>query len=191
MTDKIIVTGSGKCGTTFLMELLTELGFDTGYKPGEVGNGEWNVQHTDATLEGQPYILKSPAFGTNSRILDLRERWDWNVEHVYILLRDFDDVANNRWKRWRQKSGLPTTGDRDDQWRNYKKKAARCVGSLVLQVVSEEIPYSFLVFPRIITDPVYLYDTCDLLQKVSYEDFEAAFDKIADIDKVHWGKETT
>ncbi len=31
MTSKIIVTGSGKCGTSFMVYLLTELGFDTGY----------------------------------------------------------------------------------------------------------------------------------------------------------------
>jgi hypothetical protein len=174
------------------MELLTELGLDTGYASGKVGNGEWNVQHSDAVLEGQPYILKSPAFGTNKRILDLRERWGWNVEHVYILLRDFDDVANNRWKRWRQKKGLPSIEDqeykrKDWRWRSYKKKAARCVGSLMLQLVSENIPYTFLMFPQIITDPEYLYNNCVLLQEVSYETFKASFDKIADTNKVHWG----
>ncbi len=196
MMDRILVTGPGKCGTTFLMELLTELGLDTGYKPGTVGNGEWNVQHSDATLNGQPRILKSPSFGTNKRILDLRERWGWNIEHVYILLRDFDDVANNRWKRWREKKGLPLIEDqeykrKDERWRSYKKKAERCVGSLVYQVISEDIPYTFLMFPRIISDPWYLYHRCALLRDIDYDDYKEEFNKIADTDKVHWDKEDT
>lgn len=198
MTDKIIITGPGKCGTTFLMELLTELGLDTGYKPGEVGSGEWNVQHSDATLEGQPYILKSPSFGTNKRILDLRERWDWNIEHVYILLREFDDVANNRWNSWRKKAGLPASDDqeykrKDEKWRGYKRKAARSVGCAVLQVASEEIPYTLLMFPRIVTDPQYLYDKMKhtLPDVGPYDKFLEVFNKIADINKVHWGKETS
>ncbi len=192
MNDRILIAGSGKCGTTFFMELLTELGLDTGYEPGQVGTGEWNIQHSNATLEGQPYILKSPAFSKNKRIHDLTERWGWNVEHVYILLRDFDEVANNRWERCRYKSGLLLIEDQeakhiDAKWRGYKHQAARQVGNLMLQVNSEDIPYTFLMFPRIITDPEYLWSNCELLQTLDYETFKVGFDKVADEDKVHWG----
>ncbi len=192
MSNKILITGSGKCGTTFFMQLLTELHFDTGYEPGNIRWGEWNVNHSNAILEGQPYILKSPSFCSNSRILDLSDRWNWNVEHVYILLRDFDAVANNRWKRWREKNGMSLITDqeykrKDEKWRNYKKKAARSVGSVMLQLVSKDIPYTFLLFPRIITDPEYLWSNCKLLQTLDYETFKVGFDKIADTDQVHWG----
>jgi hypothetical protein len=113
------------------------------------------------------------------------------VEHVYILLRDFDHVANNRWKRERHKKGLPPIEDqeykrRDESWRAHKKRAARCVGSLVYQVVSEDIPHTFLMFPRIVQDPEYLYCNCPLFTGYSYEVYLKAFEKIADLEKVHW-----
>ena len=31
MSNKILITGTGRCGTTFLIKLFTFLGFDTGY----------------------------------------------------------------------------------------------------------------------------------------------------------------
>lgn len=195
MNNRVLVTGTGKCGTTFFMELLTELGFDTGYEPG-TDVTEWNVQHSDAVLEGQPHIIKSPSFNKNNRIRDLSDRWDWNVEHVYILLRDFEDVANNRWKRWRHKSSMPVIEDQeykrnDEQWLTFKRQAAAGVGSLMLQVVSEDIPYTFLMFPRIVTDPQYLYDNLKhtLPDVGPYDRFLEAFNKVADTGKVHWGLE--
>jgi hypothetical protein len=190
--NKTLITGSGKCGTTFFVELLTELGFDTGFESGQVGSGEWNYMHSDAVLDGQPYIIKSPNFCKDSRILDMKERWGWHVDHVYVLLRDYDQVANNRWKRWRFKSGLPLIEDQeykvtDTRWRDYKKKASRAIGYLMLQLISEDIPYTFLLFPRIIKDPEYLWSNCALLQTLDYETFKAGFDKVADTNKVHWG----
>ncbi len=194
MADKIIITGSGKCGTTFFMELLTELGFYTGYEPGKVGDGEWKVAGKGAKLKGQPRILKKPYFCKNTVLLDTRDRWDWHIEHVYILLRKYDDVANNRVNRERVKSGLFPIEDeeeirKDEKWRGWRKRASSNIGDLMFQLVSEDIPYTFLMFPRIITDPEYLWSNCKILQTLDYETFRAGFDKVADLDKVHWGLE--
>jgi len=32
---KVIISGTGRAGTTFLVQLLTELGLETGYTPGD------------------------------------------------------------------------------------------------------------------------------------------------------------
>ena len=62
---KVIITGTGRAGTTFLVRLLTELGLDTGYT-----RRNWSrdyFTHCDAGLEHDlagpdaPYIVKNPA----------------------------------------------------------------------------------------------------------------------------------
>ena len=35
----LVITGIGRCGTTFLVELLTYLGLDTGFDPASVRSG--------------------------------------------------------------------------------------------------------------------------------------------------------
>lgn len=192
MNDKIIITGTGKCGTGFFIELLTELGFDTGYEPGNIEESEWKVIGEGSKLEGQPYIIKKPSFCNNKNLLKIRDMWDWHIDHVYILLRDYDDVANNKWKRARFKAGLPLIEDQeykrgDHKWRHIRQQSSASVGGIMFQVISEDIPYTFLMFPRIVTDPEYLWSNCKLLQTLDYETFKIGFDKIADLSKVHWG----
>ena len=58
----LIISGTGRAGTTFLVQLLTELGLDTGFKDAfsefhaNCNAGmEWNLRREDA-----PYVVKSP-----------------------------------------------------------------------------------------------------------------------------------
>ena len=46
---KLVITGTGRAGTTFLVQLLTELGLDTGYAPG--GGSEDYYEHCSAGME--------------------------------------------------------------------------------------------------------------------------------------------
>ncbi len=201
MDSKIIVTGPGKCGTTYFMKLLSEFGFDTGFDAtdsstvysykGERGayhGFEWKIRGRHASKDRMPHIIKSPKI-----CLDLLERantWDWDIEHVYILLRDYKDVGNHK---WHFRHPTKTGGTRDlpeEKYKNvYEEKAARWVGKITYTVVSESIPYTFLMFPRIVTDPEYLWSTCELFKGMSYDRFKAGFDKIASVDDVHWGLE--
>lgn len=38
MNSKIYITGTGRCGTTFLIKLFSFLNFDTGYNKNNYGN---------------------------------------------------------------------------------------------------------------------------------------------------------
>ena len=202
MSSKIIVTGPGHCGTTYFMKLLSELGFDTGFDAAgpsaqRLANDknpwhgfEWPIRGKHAVKENMPRIIKSPKI-----CMDLMGRaavWDWNIEHVYILLRDYKDIANHRWT---YKHPTKTGGIRDLAEAEHKQanetKAAMWVGNIVYTVVSENIPYTFLMFPRIVTDPYYLWSTCGLFKTMLYTQFKAGFDKVADIQDVHWGREET
>ena len=61
---KIIIAGTGRAGTTFLVAVLTDLGLDTGYEPGAPMNGvsggmERSIGHWDT-----PRVVKSPGLST-------------------------------------------------------------------------------------------------------------------------------
>ncbi len=194
MSHKVLVTGSGQCGTTFLMELFTELGLDTGYEKNSTDNGmEWLIwgEHArDAdgppgnNIETMPYIIKNPDLCRY--LLDRKKVWGWEIDHVFILLRGWAAVANHRFDK----------GERSSMVKEYKQhqlvylsiQAASYIGVLMLQIEEEELPHTFMRFPRIVKDPKYLFKKLKpVLGKVTYEAFLKGFNKVADIDKVHYG----
>lgn len=200
MEDKVIITGSGKCGTTFLMELLSTLGLGTGYAPGWQAikeqketryiDLEWPVRGKYARKR-MPYIIKGPMLCDD--LLERAERWDWNIEHVYVLLRNWEDVAQNDYERYLRMIAI----DPSRRWDMSKQKhmkwakceAASKIGNLMVQVVSKELPYTFMMFPRIVTDPTYLYGKLEFVLKgMSYDAFLEGFNAVADVSKVHWGE---
>ncbi len=62
----LVITGTGRSGTTFLVELLTYLGLDTGFDPVSVRSGIDPVAHAglerDIRSDDAPYVVKSPWF---------------------------------------------------------------------------------------------------------------------------------
>ena len=183
---KTLFTGTGRAGSTLVMRLLTDIGFDTGYTGTEESHDyEWHIRGEQSSKEHQPRIIKDATL-----CLDLLKRtakWDWEIDHVYIIMRDYTDVANHKfYNRHNDEEGL---ANKDRYMKEYKDKAAKYVGLLMWQLVSADISHSFLIFPRIVTDPEYFYNNCALLQEVSYETFKASFDRVVDVNKVHWGKE--
>lgn len=206
MNDKIIITGSGNCGTTFLIKLLCELGLDTGWTSEAVegiiekrpqASFEWPVRGERSLLNlPQPYIIKHPhlCFDLRSRI----KLWDWNVEHVYVLLREWEHVASHKHKQyfgredqsWQYRESFLKEGVlTETEFKDYHEmKAASAIGNLMIPLVEDNIPHTFIMFPRMITDPTYLfYRLSFVLGDMRYTDFLQGFNNIADIEKVHWG----
>jgi len=127
MEKKIFITGTGRCGTTFLMRLFTLLGYKTGFSPGELkdyagpkGPGleycpEPSAHH--APVFKQFEVFKSPwyVYCVTQIITELgRElapkpsvhtgpaQWplpsSW-IETFIVPLRDFHDTAESAFKR--------------------------------------------------------------------------------------------
>ena len=197
MSSKIIVTGPGKCGTSYFMKLLSELGFDTGFDAEDSSviaeyagerpyrGFEWNIRGKRARKDNMHRIIKDPYLCLD--LLERAEKWDWDIEHVYILLRNCKDVANHHWRF--SGSRHPELNE-EEFMQDYEKKAGVFVGKIVYQVISEKIPHTFIMFPRIVTEPLYLWSHCPLLKdNISYGTFRDAFEKVADVKNVHWGLE--
>jgi hypothetical protein len=92
----LIISGTGRAGTTFLVQLLTELGLDTGFTgscaeidPIAHAGLEHDLRAVDA-----PYVVKSPWLC--DQLDELLARGDIRVDHAIIPVRDLSSAAKSR-----------------------------------------------------------------------------------------------
>src|SRR2546426_1129889 len=92
----IIISGTGRAGTTFLVHLFTELGFDTGFTdctsaidPNCNGGMEWDIRDPHA-----PYIIKSPWLC--DYLDEVLESGQYIIDHAIIPTRDLYSAAESR-----------------------------------------------------------------------------------------------
>lgn len=204
MRRHVVISGTGRAGTTFLVALLTNLGFDTGFSEKEIERlksetARAGLEH-DIREEGSPYIIKSPWFCDYAG--DVLARKDIVIEHVFIPVRDLDAAAESRkfvhrntilkeklWRRIKRKffstnvkGGLWHTNDYDKQ-----KEVLLCQVYKLLMVLSNtNIPITIMNFPRIVKDSKYLYTKLSsILLDIDYEKFILSFKETVRIDLIH------
>lgn len=150
---KIIITGTGRSGTTFLVQLLTLLGADTGYDYQDFSKNINERSHggLEKIISNDCYIVKSPTFCTE--IPEIIKTY--NLDHVFITVRDMKNAANSRIAQGHPSipGGLWGTDDP----KNQKSIILEKFGTLVSDIVLNDISYSFLIFPKFATDPNYCF----------------------------------
>lgn len=184
--EKIIIAGAGRSGTTFLVQILTELGYDTGFKSSTEhilektrAGFEYPVQVKGKVLEVRKYfnqlpeILKSPFFSFNLKnFIDLGLI---KVKHVIIPVRDSLEVAVSRID-----VGL--------EWGIGEGKGAKeqlfvsnsALGSAVETCIVRDINFTFIRFPDLVVDNKYCYDRLKLVFKdLDRKKFNLVFKKFS------------
>ena len=177
--NHLIIAGTGRAGTSFLVRYLTELGLDTTLsRHGD--RADWDVE-ANAGLESPlvfgdnlPYVVKSPWI---SEYIDqiLGEK-RFKIDAFVVPVRDLVEAATSR-VVLEQRSihqHNPWMADRLDRtWETYGHTAGGLVYSLnpldqarllavqfhrlVLKASEAGVPIVFPVFPRIATDWEYLH----------------------------------
>jgi hypothetical protein len=184
---KIVITGTGRAGTTLLVALLSDLGLDTSFEPGVQINEEHRAG-LERTLRaaGGPRIVKTPNLGTRMR--EALRSGEVRVEHVIIPVRDLDVAAASRvraadyGRRSEAQGGLWGT---KQYWRQRDALAAQ-LGELVVTLSEFELPHTLLAFPRFANDWEYTYDKLAfLLDGISPEQFRTAFEGRVRRDWIH------
>ena len=161
-SKKIILTGMGRAGTTFLVQLFTRLGFHTGFKAyGEPFNAklkagcEFDIGDFSTAKLARITFKKLPTVIKNNDLsFTLKELIIYKIieiEHVFIPIRDLDDATDSRidaglW--WRDAK------TRDEQ-RNI---IAMANGYAVANCVALNVPYTILKFPDFVTDHNYCFE---------------------------------
>jgi hypothetical protein len=157
----IIISSTGRAGTTFLVQLLTALRLPTGFRSPHEGIYEiCNAgMETDIRSERAPYIVKSPALCKHlDGILDADP--SIIVDYAIVPVRRLCDAAESRRDVVRRNDapaqvvgGLWETMVGEDQ----EDVLARSLYELMYTLARHDIPVLLLSFPRLVHDPEYLY----------------------------------
>jgi hypothetical protein len=185
---KIIITGTGRTGTTFLVQLLTELGLDTGYT-----RQSWPrdyFAHCEAGLErdilaaGSPYIVKNPEFCAT--LPALLATGHFAIDHVLVPIRELSEAAQSRIRIGGADGdvpgGLMGTADPAAQ----KGVLAENFHGLMHTLADHDIPYTLLHFPRFARDGDYAFAKLHfLVPRVGRDAFDAAFRRVSRPELIH------
>jgi hypothetical protein len=188
MRHHIVITGTGRAGTTFLVELFTHLRFDTGFTPEDIP--KWKNKRCNAGLEHNirrddaPYIVKCPAFC--DYVDQVVQNPGIEIDVVYVPIRKLEDAAESRRKISAQgylAGGLWGTMDPEKQEEILMSK----LYNLLFWLSRYQIPVVFLQYPLMIQDRHYLREKLvDILwtknQAVFKNEFTYAFLQAVDIN---------
>jgi len=200
----VVISGTGRAGTTFLVELMTHLELQTGFTLAELA--ERKDARARAGLEKDildddcPYIVKSPSFcDVAEQVLAMKHI---TIEHVIIPMRDVRAAAESRrfvtdsvaseWslleramaivRRRRVRGGLWHTAKGHEQ----EVVLLQQLYNLTLALSGTMIPVTLLRYPRLVKDATYLFDKLrPILGDVREDRFRAAFEKTANPGLVH------
>ena len=202
----VVITGTGRAGTTFLVELLTHLGLDTGFTVEDVATKKFLEARagleSDIRQEDCPYITKSPHFCDDA--CEIIGREDIVVEQVFIPVRNLHAAAESRryvskmvasnWSFFqkvrnqiRPKSvagGLWLTAS--TRARKQEEMLLQQIYKLALTLSKTEIPVTLMHYPSLVKDPRYLYGKLrPILSGIEFDLFQAVFTKVARPELVH------
>ena len=198
---RIIITGTGRSGTTFLVQLFTALGFDTGFSLDAALNAV--DEFANAGLErplvdrANPYVIKSPWFA-----LTLDDALAAGAIQIYaalIPIRSLFEAAQSRRRVYEEaeKRGLDGILQPGSLWYTFDPSSqeallAQKFHKTIFSLVKYEIPTFLLEFPRIVHDPEYLFRKLEPIMVdhgVTRSDLSAAHARTSRPELIHHFKQ--
>ena len=178
--EKILITGTGRCGTTFLVRLFSYLQFDTGFDEtninnfiDEMANAGLEVHHNDPH-----YIIKNPVY------LEIMEEIvkSVTIKNVILPIRNFEESAKSRSSHGTNKGGLWQATNEKEQIEFYNK----ILSNYIYTMTKYDITTTFIDFDRMVTDKVYLYQKIKGIldeKAISFETFSEMYDRASSVSK--------
>lgn len=197
MQGHTIISGTGRAGTTFLVQYFTAAGVDTGYtleevlaKPDRVSNAglERSLTHPDL-----PPIVKSPWIA--DEIAAVLREGRLHIEAAIVPVRDLFAAAESRRRVYREagmkgKNPLkyPGTIWKTAEPTEQEPKLALQFYKLIEPLVAHGVPIYMLHFPEFVQSHQILYDRLKpVLDRygVSHDRSERAFWQVSNPGLVH------
>jgi len=190
----VVITGTGRTGTTFLVQLLTRLGLETGFSPDNMvlfEEARAGLEH-DVREAGSPYIVKDPAFCDYAQ--EVLEREEIRIEHVFVPMRDLTAAAESRRlvvRRTDRSNGLLPSQVAGGLWHTDEPGEQEGVllqqlYKLMLALSDADVPLTLLRYPRLTRDRAYLYRKLrPVLGTIDFGRFEEVFALTVRPDLVH------
>lgn len=196
MKRHILISGTGRAGTTFLVQLFTALGFDTGFNlsrdkalPNCNAGMEWDLRDSNA-----PFIVKSPWM---CEYLDaVLSKGNIHVEHIIIPVRDLFSAAESR-RDVTQRAGVDRLEGRQDVpgglWGTsepgmQEQALAKRFYDLLWTIARYDLPLTLLDFPRMVHELEYLRQKLIPIfgrLRLRKERFNIAFSMVSRPELVH------
>ena len=176
--EKVLITGTGRCGTTFLIKLFSFLGFNTGYNRDNYNSYIFSNCNSGMEREytANYYILKSPVYMEDiERIINDKSI---TIKNVIIPIRDFEISAKSRTKHGKQCGGLWNAKDELSQINFYKDILAK----YIYISTKYDISTIFIDFDKMITDKRYLFNKLKIIldeKQIELEDFSLVYDEVS------------
>ena len=175
--EKILITGTGRCGTTFLIKLFSFLDFNTGYtKKNYKSSISSNCNSgMERNYKDKYYILKNPTFILNIEHIVKDE--SIIIKNVIIPIRDLEESARSRVTNGRSPGGLWNAQDEMSQINFYKK----ILTNYIVISTKYDINTIFIDFDRMINDKAYLFNKLKNIldeKAVDFETFSSVYDEV-------------
>ena len=194
---KVIITGPGRAGTSFLVRLLTRLGEDTGFTPERdhydprlragceqrVIVNLINGRATRETIAAAPRVLKSPDWAFALKGL-VRSGW-LDVDHVIIPFRDLDESARSRISvglDWQ----CVQVGTYEEKVADQANIHGLAFGRALEACLVCGLPYTVLMFPRLVQDEAYCYEGLSRAFDLNREEFERQWGQLSNPSQIVW-----
>lgn len=209
----LLIAGTGRAGTSFLVRFLTELGLETHIS--RFGENPWDETAQAgledlpvmAGLENLPYIFKTPwayqfieqmladsAIALDAVIIPMRDLVEAAASRAIVQLQAIHGQApwmarmDTTWENWGDTAGGAVFSlDPVDQSRLLAVGFHR----LVNRLVQAEVPLIFVAFPRLVQDTDYLIDKLRPIipPSISLEEARRSHRRVADATLVRVGRE--
>jgi hypothetical protein len=196
---KVFIAGAGRAGTTFLMQLLTRLGQDTGFEPyREAYNPAlragceqlvycnfWDdpPETIRATLAAAPRILKGPIWGLCLK--HLLTQGYVAAEAVFVPFRDLDVSARSRLSvglDWMVLAGL----EGEEKERDQADRLAMVLGRTIEACMLFKVPCHMMYFPLLVENPDYTYERLSRVFELDRAAFDREFARLARPEQVQF-----
>lgn len=195
----VIITGTGRAGTTFLVELLTHLGQDTGFTVEGILSHKY--KEADAGLEYRltdahtPYFVKHPEM---HEYLEKAIETGISIDYAIIPIRSLKDAVNSRREVHRRslkslsfraklhhifirRRQFPGGLVRDNRGKEKNQEHILMAGlyKTLLVLSRHQIPITFVQYPLLISDANFLYRKLQpILSHIEFEQFAAVYAKL-------------
>ena len=153
--EKILITGTGRCGTTFLIKIFSFLDFDTGYNINNYKKYIFSNCNSgmEKNYKANHYILKNPTFMANIENI-VKDKKNITIKTVIIPLRDLEKSAISRVNHKRGPGGLWNATNKLSQIDYYKK----IISNYILISTKYDLNTIFIDFDKMIKNKKYLYN---------------------------------
>ena len=177
--EKILITGTGRCGTTFLIKIFSFLDFDTGFN---INNyKKYIFSNCNSGMEkhykDKHYILKNPTFMSEIEKI-VKDKETITIKTVIIPLRDLDASAQSRVNHNLKEGGLWNAKDKLSQIKYYQD----IISNYIYISTKYDLNTIYIDFDKMIKNKEYLFNKLKNIldeKNIGLDDFSLVYDEVS------------